>query len=491
VVYAAAARLGLMAEAVAGFATVVWPPSGIALFALATRGRWLWPGVLAGAFAANRWVGAPWPVALGIAAGNAGEAFAAAWLLERTRFEPELERVRDVAALAGAGALVAPLAASVGVASLSLAGLIETPGAAWVTWWLGDSMGVLVVAPALFVWRAPRRAEGASPIEALALAVTLGAACSTVFADWPAGARGDELMFLVFPPLVWAALRFGQPGTTAANLLLSAGAIAGTLAGRGPFADGQGLFELQSFMAVVAALSLALGAAIAERDRARRRALEALGAIEDFVSIAGHELRTPIASLTLTLGGLQKRRGGEPAILSGKKLDRLERQADRLRKLVDDLLDVTRIRAGKLALTRVPVDLAEVAREVVERAGSSAPVVCEDGADTVGSWDRARVAQALGELVDNALRHAGGPVEVRISDIGAAVRVSVRDEGPGIDVERLPQLFLAFGQIAPPERGGMRLGLYLARAFVIAHGGDITVDSRQGAGATFHVDLPR
>jgi integral membrane sensor domain MASE1 len=151
--YVAAGRLGLSLDAVGGFATLVWAPTGIALAALVYYGRGLWPAVAAGAFAVNLWNGAaPW-VAAGIAAGNTLEAVVGALLLERVA-QPKLplRRLGDVIAfLVLAAGVATAISATVGVASLALGGVVVSADLArtWGAWWLGDAVGAMVVGPAL------------------------------------------------------------------------------------------------------------------------------------------------------------------------------------------------------------------------------------------------------------------------------------------------------------------------------------------------------
>src|SRR3954465_5363035 len=150
VAYFVTARLGLLLGAVAGFATLVWPPTGISLAALYFFGLRLWPGVLIGALCVNLAVGAPAPVALAIASGNTLEAIAGAWLLRRAGFEPKLDRIADVVWLilaAGIGSTA--VSAVIGASSLRLGGIVSSDGFghALRAWWIGDMLGDLEVAP--------------------------------------------------------------------------------------------------------------------------------------------------------------------------------------------------------------------------------------------------------------------------------------------------------------------------------------------------------
>jgi signal transduction histidine kinase len=497
-VYVVTARLGLMMDAVAGFATLVWAPTGIALVALLRGGGRLWPGVFIGAFIVNAWVGAPLPVAAGIATGNTLEAVIGATALSRVGLDARLERVRDVAALLAAAVLSTIPSATLGVASLYAGGIVSTAGVAqtWRAWWVGDAIGDVIVAPLLLVWsslpRVPlpwkRFAEGAA---AVAMALATGLA---VFGG--ALALG---VHAVFAPLVWAAVRLRQRGSTLVVFAISAFAVAGTAAGHGPFVHGQlhrNLLELQSFMGVVAAVTLLLGAAVAERDEARAVALQAVKGRDDFLAIASHELRTPLSALALQLGTMRHLLAKGQA-LTGDRVERAERQADRLAHLVTTLLDVSRVESGQLRVHPEPMDLADMVRDVADRMAEEAKSArCElrvDAPEPVhGAWDRSRLEQVLSNVLSNAFRHAGGqPVDITLATDAGRARLVVTDHGPGVSQERIEELFGRYRRgDAARERGGLGLGLYISRYVVEAHGGRLEARGRPGIGCEFIVDLP-
>ena len=278
VLYVLAARVGLMMDAVAGFATLVWPPTGIALAALLLYGYGLWPGIFVAAFAANIWTGAPALVALGIGVGNTLEAVLGAYALRRIPgFRPSLDRLRDVLGLIVlAAGLTTTVSATIGISSLYLGGIVSLDGVGetWRAWWLGDLIGDMLVAPVLLAWAAAPRSlpEPKRLLEAAALGVSVLAIGLLIFgrpAATDTGPFGQSYMF--FPVLIWAALRFGQRGAVTATFLISLMAVWGTAAGHGPFvrpALHQSLLALQTFMGVTAATFLVLGASISERGRA-------------------------------------------------------------------------------------------------------------------------------------------------------------------------------------------------------------------------------
>lgn len=281
--YVLAAKWGLSFAFAGANVSPLWPPSGVAVGALLLWGPTLWPGVLVGAFLANRFV-SPLPgwIALGIALGNCGEAWVAAALLRSgVGFRPSLLRLKDVFGLVLIGAGLAPMvSASTGAFMLAWGKLVpwEAFGQAWRTWWTGDAMGVLVVAPALLVWtdrpwRGLSRLRGWAGVLVFSLLAGIG---WFVFM----GAEGFELAlspasYLVLPLVVLAAYAFGPPGGTAAVLLASGLAVWGTLMGRGAYSGFRDLNEkmalLQGFIATAAISSLGIAALVSERKAVEAR----------------------------------------------------------------------------------------------------------------------------------------------------------------------------------------------------------------------------
>jgi signal transduction histidine kinase len=174
-------------------------------------------------------------------------------------------------------------------------------------------------------------------------------------------------------------------------------------------------------------------------------------------------------------------------------LDTLERQTERLARLVSDLLDVSRITAGKLTLHREAVDLAEIAREMVERyAGASRSRIELRAVPTLGNWDRVRLEQVATNLLANAVKYGEGkPIEVVVEPTDAGAVLVVRDRGIGIAPQDVERIFGRFERaISSTSYGGLGLGLYIAQQIAVAHGGKISVASAPGQGATFTLALP-
>ena len=283
VLYYAAARLGLRLAIVEDNITPLWPPTGLALVAFLRYGRRLWPGVAIAAFLVNLPI-TSLPAAVLTAAGNTVAPMVAAWLLERVDFRQQIDRVRDVAALVGLGALLSmTISATIGSAALVLSSRITFDGfwTAWSVWWAGDAMGILVVAPFLLcvlTWREVRPRLGLRRLpEALAMLTLLLAA--TLFAMWNTG----QLLFLL-PPLVgWIAWRFQLRGAAPAVLLVSTVAAWAATRMVGWFADlslTEEMLTLQLFNATIAFTAFFLSALVSERTGARERLQRAADDLE-------------------------------------------------------------------------------------------------------------------------------------------------------------------------------------------------------------------
>ena len=276
-IYFAGAKLGLSVAFVNPSATAVWPPTGIALAALLVLGARVWPAIFAGAFLANVTTAGSILTSLGIAGGNTLEGLVGAYLVQRfAAGRQAFGRPRNAfrfAVLAGAVATV--VSATCGVTSLALGGFAAWPdyGRVWLTWWLGDAAGALVIAPALLLWVENPRVQwtGRQVAEAAALVLCLVFVGQLVFGGhFPAEVQNYPLEFLCIPMLLWAAFRFGARETATATLVLAVIAISGTLRGYGPFARGTGnesLLLLQAFIAVIAVTKLIVASIVAERRR--------------------------------------------------------------------------------------------------------------------------------------------------------------------------------------------------------------------------------
>jgi two-component system sensor kinase FixL len=239
---------------------------------------------------------------------------------------------------------------------------------------------------------------------------------------------------------------------------------------------------------------------IEERARLWRKAQEEVRVRDEFLSIASHELRTPVTALQLQLQFLQRaadRAGWGPDVLLGK-VEVLERQCRRIALLVNELLDVSRLRLGRLEMKPEEFDLVEVAQETAGhlrqegvRLGSPIEVAAEGA--VVGRWDRVRIEQVITNLLSNAIKFGQGkPIRLTVCRAGDRARLEVHDQGIGIDPGDRERIFGRFERaVSPHHFGGLGLGLYISHEIVAAHGGTIRLDSEPGSGTTFTVELPK
>src|SRR6185503_11633882 len=239
-VYFAAAKLGLSLAALHSNVTPVWPPTGIAIAALLIFGLRVWPGVFLGALAANALTNIPVGSAIGIATGNTLEAVVAFWLLQRVaHWRNSFDSVADVMLFVGCAAILAPMvSATIGSLSLCLGGAAQWAGfwPVWLTWWIGDGFGALIVAPLILSWRSPGDLNTGHGIEIAILLLLHVLVVMMVFGGWfPGPVKTYPLAYLSLPFLFWAALKFDLRIVTSAIVLMAGVAVWGAKHGYGPW----------------------------------------------------------------------------------------------------------------------------------------------------------------------------------------------------------------------------------------------------------------
>src|SRR5438105_8538190 len=346
VVYYLAAKLGLRFAYINSSVTTIWPPAGIALAAFVLYGYRVWPAILGAAFLANfTTTGAVLP-SIGIAVGNTVEGLLAAYLVNRfARGGRVFDRVRDILRFTLLAALVSTtVAASIGVASLALGGLVSWVDAPRValTWWLGDAVGDIVVAPALILWIGVKPAPGWSRervFEAIALIVAAILVTLALFGGvFPS--RHYPLTVLLWPMMMWVAFRFGPRETATTLVIVSSIAILRTLQGVGPFSvysQNESLVLLQVWTGITAVTSLVLAAVVAAQ-RDIQGTWRELAVTDPLTGLANH--RQLVQALESEIK--RSRRTAQPLAVVLLDLDGLKQINDRHGHL-----------AGSLAIRRV------------------------------------------------------------------------------------------------------------------------------------------
>jgi PAS domain S-box-containing protein len=624
VLYVLSGKLGLQFAFVHASATAVWPPTGIALAAFLLFGARMWPAVALGAFLVNITTAGSVATSLGIAAGNTLEGLLSVWLVNRfAHGRYAFEGARDIFAFVVAVVPGALVSATMGVVSLALGGYTRWAdiGPIWATWGLGDVTGALIVAPLLLLWADQRSSLLLRhPLEAACVLLSVIGAGYVVFGGLsPFGPR-HPLAILCLPPLVWVAFRFGRRAAATAVFLLSGIALLGTLRGLGPFAvvaPADSLLMLQTFLAVVAVMTLSMAALVwvrdqegallqtiidripvmisvyepntkvlrlnrefmrltgwataearhvdpmaqsypdpayrariraymdtllpgwhdvdmstkdgqviatswtnvrladdtrvgigldvrerkrveGERERAQAEAEAASQAKDEFFAMLGHELRNPLGVITTALHILEVT--GPLDERNEKARQIVARQVLILVRLVDDLLDITRVTTGKIVLSSSPVNLGAAAQRAVTAVVAGAPdrhIACHTVENLWIQADETRLEQILMNLLHNAVKFtpADGRVLVAVMGEGPDAVLRVEDTGAGIPADLLPRIFDLFvqGQTGLHRAGaGLGIGLTLVKRLVDLHKGRIDVTSAgPGRGSAFTVRFPR
>jgi signal transduction histidine kinase len=511
IAYWAAARLSLDLAIVHGQVTPVWPPTGIAVVALLIFGRRMWPAIFVGALAVNLPLG---PTPLGaavIAIGNTLAPLFANELLRLAGFRIELDRMRDAAAMIGLAALVGmSVSATFGTSVLVLTGAVGSSDfwATWTVWWTGDAMGVLLVAPFLLSLMpsvsAPRL-SWSSAAELVLLLVGIGVVTFVLFQN------PLRLEYLVFPLIMVAAWRFRLRGAAPAALLASGIAVWSAVHGTGPFMTEtllQKMVTLQVFNVCVALTSFVLASFVTAYKRQEQMTVTyaaanaASEAKSGFLNVAAHELRTPITVLKGYLSMLADGSLGEAPEQWEKPLGVLMAKTDELEKIVEDLLDASRIDASRMVLEKEVVDLRTIVDDAVERARPRAQLIEATLSESLGSSlvlvnaDERRIGRVLDNLINNGMSYSHRPahVSVELSTDGGLAVVKVKDKGIGIPDDLLEAVFDRFYRRAgrgPDEVPGVGLGLYISREVAQHHGGDLVVESSSpDAGSVLVLTLP-
>lgn len=499
--YITTATFGLSLDAVSGFAALVWAPTGISLAFLLLFGNRLWPGVWMGAFLANLLSGASEPVAFGIATGNTLEAVIGVYILRHLvgGFNNSLSRLTDVLGLILVAFASTMVSAIIGVSSLFFGGIVSlaTFPQTWFAWWMGDVLGDLVVAPLILVWSASGafKISKRKILEAVLSMLTLFIVGIVVFRGFLGiDTKGLPITYLVYPVLTLIALRFGQLGTVTATFSLGIIAIWSVLQGYGPFAReslfGSLLFS-QSFMGITSITFMILSAFVSERKDIEARK-------DEFVSVVSHELKTPITSMKIFTQALRRRFILLNDKSSVKLLSRIDNKLTYLTKIVNDLLDVSRIKVGSLPLRKDLFDFNKLIREAVNdirMVSKKHRIILRGRVRKKILGDPDRINQVLINLLTNAVKYSpsGDKVVIRIFSDKEKVTVSVQDFGIGITPAEREYLFTPFYRIKgfKGERFfGLGIGLNIAKQIVRQHGGKIWVESEKGKGSTFYFTIP-
>jgi signal transduction histidine kinase/CheY-like chemotaxis protein len=514
------ARFGLKLDAVGGFATLIWAPTGIALAALLILGHTLWPSILIAAFLANLEAGASLPVTFCIAIGNTLEALAGTFLLNKySKFDPALNRKKIVIGFIVYAALVSTLiSATIGTFSLYAGGMLGTFELArtWRAWWAGDILGNLIVAPLILTLSKKPSLElnAFRIVEALAFVFFLTLACVGIFGGWEFffAAHISPLPYILFLFITWAAIRFGPTGTALSVFCMTAIAVWGTVMQQGPFSIGplnERLLQLNVFLAVFAIAGLILAAVIAENRTitadlliAKKEADAANLAKSAFLANMSHEIRTPLG---VVMGFAELISTTDvPAAEKEKYALTIKNNGELLSNIISDILDLSKIEAQKIKIYPQQIRLKDFINEVrvaldyqaQEKHITFTINVEKDVPDFIVS-DPFRLKQILLNIIGNAIKFTvKGEVAavVKYCDLKAPkLSIDIRDTGPGIEKDQIGKLFQLFTQLDTTSKrkfGGTGLVLVLSKRLAKLLGGDVSLSqTERNVGSVFNVTI--
>ena len=522
VIYFALAKGGLALASIHPSATPIWPPTGVALAAVLVWGYRTWPAIFTAAVIANATTAGSVATAIAIATGNSLEAVVGAYLINRWSSGCNtFSTPNSVAKFALICFVIAtPISASIGLTSLATAGYIERTNFAnaWVTWWLGDVTGALVIAPVIVLWasshyHAFNRNEFLETVGVVATAAAVELiAFSPLIEQTPSR---DPLGFLAILPMLWAALRRGPRDTATVALVLAGITIWGTLTGGGPFttADLNVSFLLVlMFLISITVPSLLLSADVDARKKAeeslRRAQIElerkvaertqelelAIAAKSRFFAMASHDLRQPLHALGLFVAQLRT------PLKSGERTMTIER-VDAARKEMDEmfnsLLDISRLDAGILKPKTTEFPIARLLQKIQSFDQATREKGLRLRVRRSAAWvrsDAMLLERILLNLVSNAVRYTvRGGIIVGCRRRGEMLRIEVWDSGPGIPEDQKQNIFGEFFQLTGSERnlyGGLGLGLAIVDRLRLLLNHQIDLASTVGRGSRFAILVP-
>jgi signal transduction histidine kinase/CheY-like chemotaxis protein len=537
-VYFVFAKIGLVLASIHPSASPIWPPTGLALAAVMLWGFRVWPAIFAGAWLANATTAGSVSTSAAIALGNTLESVVGGYLIRRwSGGIGTFDNPAGVAKFALIVLLVAtPISATIGVGSLSLAGYADGTRIAstWLTWWLGDLAGALVVTPVIVLWaqsaaRFPPPQELRETAAVLIAAVAVGLlAFSPLIDQTPAR---DPLGFLAVIPLMWAALRCGQRDTATVALVLSGFALWGAMSGEGPFVRSNlndSLLVLIMYMISTTVPTLALSAnsavhkrterslrevharldrTVQERTSALQETREALHQAQKMEALG--QLTGGIAHdfnniLTVIINSIASARTSDQDAKTGRRLDRALQAARNGASLVKQML----VFARRHPLQVQAADINEIVISALAMFTRSRPESIEIYIDLAPDlrWATADVTQVQTAILNLAVNArdampSGGRLTVATRNLprGAQLRadlppgeyvcIAVTDTGEGMSSDVLARALEPFFTTKDIGKG-TGLGLSMVYSTMRQMGGDIEIDSRQGEGTTVRLIFP-
>lgn len=514
VAYLAAMRLG---SALFVAPAVIFPAAGIAAGALFLEGAYLWPFVYASSFVGYVLNGSSLVTLLIMPVAHTLAALVASLTLKALKVDPILRRSRDMFSIIFVALTASTIVPTIGQLSRflnqELYGMVPSI-VTWGSWWTGLVLSLLILTPFVLRWFAKPHFTRtfAQAMETVIVVGSIAFLAYLLYWTPFTSLNGVSLEYVLFLPLFWVALRLGPRFLTLSLLLLSSVAIMGVYFSGNDSALGVRLLQTEIFLDIIAIIFFVVVTIEEERRMATKLLTSQIGSLRvaldqladqdraknEFVAMIAHELRNPLTPVVASLELLQEKTTDEE---SRKTMTFMNNCLMTAKRLLEDLLDVSRMNQSKLVLKREPTDLSSVIRHAVasrqhtmkERTHTLTLSVPEGPVMVDG--DSVRLEQIVMNLLVNASKFTdpGGRISVTLTTGGAFACIKVTDSGVGIDPSMLERIFEPFAQVEQGERTrkGLGIGLALVRQLADMHGGSVRAESPgPGHGSTFLVEIP-
>ena len=437
-----------------------------------------------------------------------------AYILKKWQFNMSIKRLQDMIKIMIVTLVSGTIVPTFGIISRYLDHHFfggPLPTLTWGDWFTGNIMSLLIVSPFLIRWIAnPRfKITKKQTVEIGSAFIILLLVNYALFWTQTTQIGNISLVYFDLIPLMWISLRFGSRFTTLAMFITAIMAIAGNFVGHpmavAPDKLGIHLFQIEVLIDILAGLFFIL-AAIEDERKAVINKLEshiikleqAVGMRDEFISIASHELKTPVTTLKIYSQVVRKELEQKGEQLLGGQMSKMDLQLNKLITLVEDLLNVSRTRSGKLEFHIQEFDLALLVKETVDDVQSSTPqhtFFLEGRLLRPIMGDKYRISQVLINLLNNAVKYSPNASEINVSlfDEGDKAKVSVKDYGIGIDPKHHEKIFDLFYRVSDPKTNtfpGFGIGLHISHEIIARHGGALSVQSSEDQGSEFSFTLP-
>ncbi len=499
---------------------LIFPAAGIAVGGLFLEGYALWPFVLLASATGYVLNGSSLVYILLMPFVHLLQAIVAVYLLRRLKLDPLFRRPEDAFGMVLVALVASAIVPTLGTLVRHLNSYVyDTPLTAvtWVSWYAAIVFSLLIVTPFVIRWFAKPHFSR-TLTQWTEITVVLGfLSILTYLIFWTetGSVYGISLVYFLLVPLFWTALRLTPRFMTLALVMMSFVAFAGLFFGPAVAGETLGirLFETEIFLIIMAFIFLIL----VVLEEQRRIALKLIGtqvetlraardqltsetrAKSEFIAVIAHELRNPLAPIESSLDVLKATLGSDEK--HAQTLDMMRERMQVVKRLLDDMMDMSRVAKNKLSIEKKTVDLGAVVRSA---AGAAAGKLAEHGQtlsittpDTpiYAEADAVRLEQVITNLLTNASKFSneGGRVAVSVRANGMTGEITVKDDGIGIEASMLANIFDPFRQIEHGERTkkGIGIGLALVRSIVEMHGGTVSVESEgRGRGSEFTLCLP-